>query len=569
MANLPHIQNHLRNYLSSHIVSSASNEFSGPNDVTSAAVHGWWSALTSDGYTVNGSNQATAIIDLSGNGNDADTINGTAALSATGGAGNGPRFTFARTDDWTFTNTFNSNKCSVFMVARIGGLGDTWSVMLGNTTSANFLYGSLSGDLTLYMNGSVNGTSAYRSNNRLWSSAIYATYCWVFDGDNDSVRLYENYRLIAEANINDYTINGKFIIGTNVTNDVGGIFDWCETVIFDGVISEADRIRMVEFEAGRWNHHPTSLAYKRLTAGAQRYYATEGLSDTSSITQALYVVGKGQSNMVGTNTDNPAVSDSPVISNLDAGYVGEIDASILTYAGTPSWVALDVGVNNRASSADGSDPAHGLEPSLVKDLYDYYQVPIYWQKEAVGGTSLYNTSHWNPNGTRGNYYYTKIAQVRNAQWEAGLGGINLALRHFVWWQGEDDADTEEHATGYEALEAQLVAGYRDLLIQPSLGDVLNFYSGHIVRVSGSYPYPDEVNTSKTNNAAALSNYYLFGVGDDVTDTHDNVHRTSDNYIARGSEVADLIIAHENIFSQAEAGEAGSPIGLLLSLTKAA
>lgn len=96
-------------------------------------------------------------------------------------------------------------------------------------------------------------------------------------------------------------------------------------------------------------------------------------------------------------------------------------------------------------------------------------------KATIGASSLYGD--WRLPG-QGGLTDAMLAEVEDALRDLREGGGNARLRGFVWIQGESDADTDEHARGYQGLLTELIAKLRRQWQEPGLPVVLGLDEQH-------------------------------------------------------------------------------------------
>lgn len=96
-------------------------------------------------------------------------------------------------------------------------------------------------------------------------------------------------------------------------------------------------------------------------------------------------------------------------------------------------------------------------------------------KTTIGASSLYGD--WRLPG-QGGLTDAMLDEVAEAMNELRTSGGNARLGGFVWIQGESDADTDEHARGFQGLLTELIAKLRRQWKEPGLPVVLGLDEQH-------------------------------------------------------------------------------------------
>ena len=96
-------------------------------------------------------------------------------------------------------------------------------------------------------------------------------------------------------------------------------------------------------------------------------------------------------------------------------------------------------------------------------------------KTTIGASSL--CGDWKLLG-QGGLSDAMLAEVATAMSELRADVGAARLRGFVWIQGESDADTDEHARGFQGLLTELIAKLRQQWKEPGLPVVLGIDEQH-------------------------------------------------------------------------------------------
>lgn len=179
----------------------------------------------------------------------------------------------------------------------------------------------------------------------------------------------------------------------------------------------------------------------------------------------IYILA-GQSNMSGRGL----ISEVPIFDNY---------AKILSYSNAGKWVYGTEPIDDATGQVDSvsadAPAAAGPSMTFADALYDLRPgryvglVPC-----AEGGSSI---ASWARDLSRSTLYGSMIARAQ----EAAASG---ALKGFIWYQGESDADTTAHANAWAAAFTQIVTDMRSDLgfnipgvmtvIGPDPSDAVNF-----------------------------------------------------------------------------------------------
>ena len=201
-----------------------------------------------------------------------------------------------------------------------------------------------------------------------------------------------------------------------------------------------------------------------------------------------------------------------LLANLPSSLSGP-RANVNIWDGT-KFVALEAKTNSGYPQV-GQD--WGLEMLLGELAAAKSGKPVYIIKHAIGGTGLTTTgtNSWNPASSTGLYAAFK-SNITAALAALSNAGKAPTVRGFVWVQGEEDSKSDV-ATVYENKQTTLFNGIRSHVGVPDLKIVDGLLRGEF----STYVYTPQINTAKTNVAAALGNVRTVrssafdDVGDDV------------------------------------------------------
>lgn len=230
----------------------------------------------------------------------------------------------------------------------------------------------------------------------------------------------------------------------------------------------------------------------------------------------VFLLG-GQSNMLG-RAPSSSLPTSPV--NLKLA-----QPDVLFYTGPGG---SSVAANTLTTLRPGSGTDIGPEVSFgrsIADLAPSHNIALI--KYAAGGTNLY--SDWNPStGVQFANFKSTVAAGLQALINAGHTPNIVGM---LWHQGESDADTAAHASGYATRLAAFIAAVRSLY-----GTNLPFLIGEIHRINAN---SDTVADAQIAVAAA-DPYAAFVPASDLT-FQDSLHFNTAGQVALGERFADAAL----------------------------
>jgi len=233
-------------------------------------------------------------------------------------------------------------------------------------------------------------------------------------------------------------------------------------------------------------------------------WATATYRPTPTYTGRLYLLA-GQSNMDGAAQVSTITGHPELLGVLPRCYVWWDN----------EWQPLEAGVN-------GSNIPGNFGP-LISLAYDesikHPTGDLFFVIHALGGTRL--DTQWQPGQTQ---YNALLAKYNDA-----LASLTVtSYEAFFWGQGEADASFSSAATAYQTNEQTFIAS-----IVANTGFTKSIVMQlHNSLPIGTYPYFATVQTAKTNNDTAISNYTLITTSD-LGLQGDNVHFSAAGYITLG------------------------------------
>ncbi len=173
----------------------------------------------------------------------------------------------------------------------------------------------------------------------------------------------------------------------------------------------------------------------------------------------------GQSNMVGSDSDDSLVDDHPPFK----GAAQEQKDIRFSYNLGPDkssngWVAMQP-----------VDHVFGPEMTFARELKKHVKYPIAVIKDAWGGTTLIND--WNPDGPdNGKKLYSRLMkQVADRLRDLDAQGIKYRIEAMMWHQGENDMFDKDGKVTYEKNLRNFIANIRKDFKTPRL----KFFIGEI------------------------------------------------------------------------------------------
>jgi hypothetical protein len=158
----------------------------------------------------------------------------------------------------------------------------------------------------------------------------------------------------------------------------------------------------------------------------------------------------GQSNMVGSDSDDSLVDDHPPFKGAAEKQTDiRFSYNLGPDKSSNGWVAMQP-----------VDHVFGPEMTFARELKKHVKYPIAVIKDAWGGTTLIND--WNPDGPdNGKKLYSRLMkQVADRLSDLDAQGIRYRIEAMMWHQGENDMFDKDGKVTYEKNLRNFIANIR-------------------------------------------------------------------------------------------------------------